>query len=384
MTEYIIISRKTNKEFPPKEGEVRMKKYKKKGVETTEWCIRVDGKWKYHPIPDEFRRPVGGALPAGTIVEDKNKDGKVNHIRQKQEDGSWKYLPLPEKYRSNYTNPGLPEGSIRVEGARTYKKKNKEWVLVEQREKKNVRPEGTVRWKQCGERGITEKKVNGKWVTVYKDREDYIIPENTPIGKKGPRPELRKLVYGVGINDVMIPEFTSSKIWHVWAGILRRTDGRDPVHLELSPTYKDCTCDPRWFRLSAFKEWVESWDDYENKQVDKDILIPGNKHYGPDTCLMVTRQINSWFKEYPQDYIGDLPIGVTRTSNKKKSFTLPYRAQIMEVDPNGGPGTKKHLGYFTTVELASDAYKNALREARFILYENETDPIVKKALGGWL
>ena len=56
----------------------------------------------------------------------------------------------------------------------------------------------------------------------------------------------------------------------------------------------------------------------------------------------------------------------------------------MEVDPNGGPGTKKTLGVFPTVELASDAYKNALREARFILYENETDPIVKKALEGWL
>jgi len=381
MIEYIIVSKKTNKEFPPKDGEVRIKKYKTKGVERTEWCIWVDGKWKYHPIPDEFRKHGD---PVGTIRESKNKDGKVINVRQKQEDGSWKYLPLPEEYRSNYENMGLPEGTIRVDGTRTYKKQNREWVLIEQRMKKSVRPEGTVRWKQCGKNGITEKKVNGKWVTVYKDREDYIIPENTPIGKKGPRPELRDLVYGVGINDVMVPDFTGSKIWRVWAGILRRTDGRDPVHLDMVPTYKDCTCDPRWFRLSAFKEWVESWDDHENKQVDKDILIPGNKHYGPDTCLMVTRLVNSWFKEYPQDYIGDLPVGVTRNYNKKQAFTRPYRAQIMEVDPNGGPSTKKTLGVFPTVELASDAYENALREARFILYENEIDPIVKKALEGWL
>ena len=91
---------------------------------------------------------------------------------------------MPEEYRSNYTNPGLPEGSIRVEGTRTYKKQNREWVLVEQRAKKSVRPEGTVRWKQCGKNGITEKKVNGKWVTDYKDREEYIIPENRAIVKK--------------------------------------------------------------------------------------------------------------------------------------------------------------------------------------------------------
>ena len=30
------------------------------------------------------------------------------------------------------------------------------------------------------------------------------------IGKSGPRPELRTLTYGVGINDVMIAEFSSS------------------------------------------------------------------------------------------------------------------------------------------------------------------------------
>ena len=108
------------------------------------------------------------------------------------------------------------------------------------------------------------------------------------IGKSGPRPELRKLVYGVGINDVMIPYFTKTTIWKTWNGIIRRTDNRDPKWIEQSKkSYLDCTLDSRWYKLSAFKEWIEQWDDFENKEVDKDILIPGNKIYGPDTCLMV-------------------------------------------------------------------------------------------------
>jgi len=375
LNEYLFINKKTNKQFPPKNGEVRIKKYKKKGVDIIEWFSWIDGKWKYYPIPDEFRKPVGGALPAGTIVEDKNKDGNVIHVRQKQEDGSWKYLPLPEKYRSNYTNPGLPEGTIRVYGTKIYKKQNEEWVLVEQRMKKSSLPEGTVRYRNCGKNGITQKKVNGKWVTVYKDREDYIIPENTPIGKYGPRPELRQLIYGVGINDIMIPEFTSSRIWRQWAGIIRRCDNNDPKWLKEHMSYSGCTLDPRWIKLSAFKEWVEQWDDYENKEVDKDILITGNKVYGPDTCLMVRQSINAWFKPYAAK--GKLPLGVTwNTAWKKGKSPNPYRAQITLIKT----GKRTHLGYYPTVEEASAAFESAKKEQIKILIESETDLKVKNAL----
>ena len=134
-------------------------------------------------------------------------------------------------------------------------------------------PEGATRFvpnNQTGS-GITQKKVNGKWVTILKKRSEYKVPENTPIGKSGPRPELRELVYGVGINDVMIPQFSASKIAKTWRGIIRRSGKRD-TNMHNYESYKDCTLDPRWHKLSAFKEWIEQWDDYENKEVDKDIL----------------------------------------------------------------------------------------------------------------
>ena len=193
------------------------------------------------------------------------------------------------------------------------------------------------------------------------------------IGKSGPRPELRTLTYGVGINDVMIAEFSSSKIARIWRGIIRRTGKRDP-NLTNYESYKDCTLDPIWYKLSAFKEWVEQWDDYDNKEIDKDILIPGNKHYGPDTCLMVRQVVNSWFK--PHAAKGELPRGVTwNVAWKRGKSPNPYRAQIT---PIGGKRTA--LGYYATIEEASAVFESARKEQLKILMETETDLKVKNAI----
>ena len=195
------------------------------------------------------------------------------------------------------------------------------------------------------------------------------------IGKSGPRPELRSLCYGVGINDVMIPYFTKTRTWKTWSGIIRRTDNRDPkwINEHSKKSYLGCTLDLRWYKLSVFKEWIEQWDDFENKEVDKDILIPGNKHYGPDTCLMVRPSVNSWFKPTVK---GDLPRGVCLNSGWKRGVSRnPYRAQIT---PIGGKRTG--LGYYATVEEASAAFEKARREQIKVLIETETDIKVKNAM----
>lgn len=198
---------------------------------------------------------------------------------------------------------------------------------------------------------------------------------NPVIGKSGPRPELRKLIYGVGINDVMIPYFTKSKVWKTWTGIIRRTDNRDPIWLSSKPSYIECTLDPRWFKLSAFKEWIEQWDDFENKEIDKDLLIPGNKIYGPDTCLMVRPVVNAWFKVTKHGG-GELPRGVSWNSAWKIGRSPnPYRTQI---SPIGGKRTG--LGVYATIEEASAVFEKARKEQIKVLIETETDPRVKTAL----
>ena len=239
-------------------------------------------------------------------------------------------------------------------------------------------PEGTIKtYKKAS--GATEsyKKIDGKWVYQKKD-------PNT-INLNGVRLKSRKLKYGVGINDVMIPGFVYTRTYRTWSGIIKRTDMRDPklMEYEKNKCYNDCTLDPRWFKLSVFKEWVEQWDDYENKEIDKDILIPGNKIYGPETCLMVRPLINTFFKP---NIKRDLPRGVSRNISYRdgsRGGKNLYRAQITKV------GEKKKnqsrlgmisLGYYPTIEEASAAYESARKEQLQFLIETETDIRVKNAL----
>ena len=186
----------------------------------------------------------------------------------------------------------------------------------------------------------------------------------------------RKPVYGVGINDVTEVGFTGGRIWKVWQQMIRRTDGRDPQH-KFYHYYKDCTMDESWFVLSEFKKWVETFDDWEMKEIDKDLLIEGNMHYGPDTCLMVDPVWNTLYKSNAVK--GDLPRGVVYNSWKKRLAKKPYRAQITLFEDRF-TGKRTHLGSFVTVEMASDCYKKARRERIRKQLELETDIRVIEAV----
>ena len=228
--------------------------------------------------------------------------------------------------------------------------------------------EGTLKtYKKSNGRIEYYKKIDGKWVYQRKD------PNTTNMDKI----LSRKFVYGDGINDVMIPNFTSTRTWRTWSGILRRTDMRD-TNCYSYENYKDCTLDPRWFKLSVFKEWIEQWDDYENKEIDKDILIPDNKIYGPETCLMVSHDLNAFFKP---NIKRDLPRGVYLNSRSvKNGWKNPYSASITRCGEKKKSRSTIWLGYFPTIEEASAAYESARKEQIKFFIETETDIRVKNAL----
>ena len=93
---YKLIKDKTT---PPVEGEVRYKKYlRKTGKEQLDFFQWTNGEWKYLPKPEEFRKPVG-CFSSRNCGKDRDKNGELINLRQKQADGSWKYLPKPEEYR---------------------------------------------------------------------------------------------------------------------------------------------------------------------------------------------------------------------------------------------------------------------------------------------
>lgn len=83
-------------------------------------------------------------------------------------------------------------------------------------------------------------------------------------------------------------------------------------------------------------------------QLDKDILIKGNKIYSPDTCVFVSGAINKLFVNRALCR-GDLPVGVRRVRGSCK-----YAARC-----SFGNGSMKHLGVFNTPEEAFCVYKKA-------------------------
>jgi hypothetical protein len=161
---------------------------------------------------------------------------------------------------------------------------------------------------------------------------------------------MRKLVQGIGINNANY--MTNLKIngkeyrcpfYLAWRGMLRRC--YDPIYHRTQPTYIGCTVAVEWHEFINFKAWMTK-QDWKNKQLDKDIIIQGNKIYSPLNCVFVSHDINKLLNTNAAKR-GGYPLGVT--FNKKSG---KYQSQCTV---NGRK--TKYLGLFPTPELAHDAYK---------------------------
>jgi len=155
----------------------------------------------------------------------------------------------------------------------------------------------------------------------------------------------RSLVYGVGINDYIgyiSVHGKPLKSYKCWVRVLERC--YDPKYKKKNPSYNDVAICDEWIKFSNFKEWFDKnyVDGYE---IDKDILVQGNKVYSPDTCCFVPRRINTLLLNKQRTNTSGV-IGVTYKDNA-------YVA-TGHID-----GKKKHFGRFKTPEDASAAYVRA-------------------------
>lgn len=161
-------------------------------------------------------------------------------------------------------------------------------------------------------------------------------------------------VCGIGMVGTKYPTSKNGKLikeYITWVEMLRRC--YDAKHRESLPTYKDATCCKEWLLYENFYEWLHSQENFEKwslsnrSAIDKDILIKGNKHYSPNTCCLVTNNVNSLFVKRNSKR-GNLPIGVIFYKPLNK-----YRAQC---DDNTGKNI--HLKYCNTIEDAFKVYKD--------------------------
>ena len=158
----------------------------------------------------------------------------------------------------------------------------------------------------------------------------------------------RKLILNIGINDAnyLITQKIDGKtiqciFYRTWKGIIDRCYN-EKIHKKL-PTYKDCTVSNEWLLFSNFKVWMEE-QDWKDNHLDKDILIPGNKIYSPDTCAFISPKTNLLLYD-SKKMRGKWPRGVCFHNGNNKF--------IAKCSVNG---KVKSIGYYDTPEEAGKAY----------------------------
>jgi len=179
-----------------------------------------------------------------------------------------------------------------------------------------------------------------------------------------------KLLHGVGIYDLRDdPSYICAKrvngkiVWQCpfylkWTNILKRCYSKSV--LQRYPTYRGCSVCEEWKTFSNFMAWMKS-QPWEGKQLDKDILVPGNKVYSPETCVFVSGKLNNLLHRNPTTR-GKDPLGVRFHKDQKR-----FEAQIKKF------GKHTHLGFFYTPEEAHEVYKKERTKYILEVAENLTE-----------
>lgn len=154
-------------------------------------------------------------------------------------------------------------------------------------------------------------------------------------------------VNGIGYLGEGIHSFKNKIInknaYFSWKAILNRCY-RDKDKFRF---YKDVSICEYWHNFQNFAQWYD--DNYKEHMkgwhLDKDILVKGNKVYGPETCCFVPAEINTLFINRKNDR-GDFPVGVKKCRNGFTSFISKHNKRI-------------YLGYFNDFKIAFNSYKTA-------------------------
>jgi hypothetical protein len=193
---------------------------------------------------------------------------------------------------------------------------------------------------------------------------------------------MKKLVYGVGVNDKTRPAFVDGKHikeYDLWKNMLRRCFSENCQNKQ--PTYKGCNVSDNFLNYTFFYDWCKNQVGFGNVDekgrswcLDKDILFTGNKIYSENTCVFVPQEINNFFTD-SGNARGEYPLGVYFDKREGK-----FKAQC------NVNGKRQHLGYFDTLQEAFTVYKpfkEALCKQLALKWKHEIDPRLFNVMMKW-
>lgn len=169
------------------------------------------------------------------------------------------------------------------------------------------------------------------------------------------------LVLGVAKNDIkgstriMVEGKSVTCPYYMrWLNLVRREHSRG--FQTRSPTYSEATVHKEWLLYSTFKLWMES-QIWEGLELDKDILVQGNKHYSPETCAFVPKRLNKVLSTN-RGKARSHSIGVSyikKRSTMVNEYNKPYNASVWVFE--GDRNYQASLGSFLDEASAHRAWQ---------------------------
>lgn len=192
-----------------------------------------------------------------------------------------------------------------------------------------------------------EKYINNKEVLVKFPNENYQVWAAYSAFKNGSiKTPYHRTVYNVGyLGEGKHEPRRGAKATHkyrAWNGMMRRC--YDDMFKQRSVAYKECVVSEKWHCFQDFGDWYDEnyyEIDGETMNLDKDILVKGNKIYSPDTCIYVPARINSLF------------VGCESTIGKSSACTYFDEKRNKYIVRS----RLEYIGAYDTKEDAFEAYK---------------------------
>ena len=158
-------------------------------------------------------------------------------------------------------------------------------------------------------------------------------------------------VYGAGISGAKYPPTVNgrnTKEYALWYSMLKRC--YSDKYQKKQPTYEGCEVSNNFKSYEYFYEWCNEQVGFgmDGFELDKDLLIKGNKVYSETTCVFLPQEINTLLVKNTASR-GEHLIGVS-WSKTNRAFKATVRRN---------KGKPEYLGYFNTELEAFNAYKQA-------------------------
>ena len=158
-------------------------------------------------------------------------------------------------------------------------------------------------------------------------------------------------VCGVGILGTKYPSRVNgviTKEYELWQSMLERC--YSTTLKKRNPTYEGCEVSNNFKYFEYFYEWCHKQIGFNNEgwQLDKDLLVKGNKVYSEDFCVFIPSDINLLLTKSTASR-GEYLIGVSWCKTNKA-----FKAQVSR-----SKGKSEYLGLFKTETEAFNAYKQA-------------------------